>query len=70
MGYWTDFDGKFEITPPLSESHRAYLQQFASVRHMRWHADRAATLSDPLREDDAPISRRADHQKMDAFVIH
>jgi hypothetical protein len=50
MGYYTDFDGKFEITPPLSEPHWAYLQQFARVRHMCWHADQVATLPDPIRK--------------------
>jgi hypothetical protein len=28
MGYTTDFDGEFTITPPLASEHRAYLEAF------------------------------------------
>ncbi len=49
MGYDTAFTGHFTVTPALSKAHIAYLQDFASVRHMRRDAELLATKKDPLR---------------------
>ncbi len=49
MGYHTTFEGAFDISPPLAEHHRAYLQKFADVRHMRRDAAITETMPDPLR---------------------
>jgi len=34
MGYSTEFKGRIEIVPPLNEKEIAYLDDFASTRHM------------------------------------
>lgn len=49
MGYTTSFEGSFRVDPPLAEHHRAYLQKFSHVRHMRRDASITATMPDPLR---------------------
>lgn len=49
MGYSTDFTGEFNVSPPLKPEHRAYLEQFAEIRHMRRDAVKAEKLPDPLR---------------------
>lgn len=49
MGYTTDFNGEWIVTPKLAPNHLAYLKQFAEVRHMRRDADKAEKLPDPLR---------------------
>jgi hypothetical protein len=50
MGYTTDFEGAFTITPPLTPEHRAYLERFAYVRHMARNAELTAKRPDPIRE--------------------
>ena len=50
MGYTTEFQGEFSITPALTPEHRAYLKQFAKVRHMRRDEDQLEKLPDPIRE--------------------
>lgn len=50
MGYTTEFEGSFSITPPLQEKHRAYLAAFATTRRMRRDATKAAKRPDPARE--------------------
>lgn len=35
MGYTTDFNGCFELSRPLTETEKKYIQQFNDVRHMR-----------------------------------
>lgn len=50
MGYTTDFDGAWAIVPPLTEEHRAYLTQFAEIRHMARDNVKLASMPDPLRE--------------------
>jgi hypothetical protein len=49
MGYTTDFEGSFKITPPLTEAHREYLVAFNESRRMRRDPAIAATLPDPKR---------------------
>ena len=39
MGYTTDFDGSFSVTPPLDADMVEYLQKFASTRRMRRNND-------------------------------
>lgn len=50
MGYTTDFDGEFSVTPPLRPEHVAYLQKFADTRRMMRDADKTALRPDPVRE--------------------
>jgi hypothetical protein len=50
MGYTTDFDGDFTVTPPLRPEHRTYLEAFAGTRHMQPDAAETAKLPDPVRE--------------------
>lgn len=33
MGYSTDFNGTLEVTPPLNEHERSYLEDFTATRH-------------------------------------
>lgn len=47
MGYTTEFDGKFKITPTLKEKHKKYLEKFAAVRHMKLKPN---NLKDKIRE--------------------
>lgn len=49
MGYHTDFDGDFEVTPVLLPEHRTYLEAFARSRRMKRDAEIAETLPDPIR---------------------
>lgn len=48
MGYTTDFEGSFTITPPLSSAHREYLVAFNQTRRMKRDGF-AASLPDPKR---------------------
>lgn len=50
MGYTTYFTGEFSIMPALTAEHRAYLAQFAEIRHMKRDVAKLAALPDPLRE--------------------
>lgn len=50
MGYSTDFDGEWKVTPTLSEKHRLYLDQFSTSRRMKRDPDYTEKrLPDPLR---------------------
>lgn len=40
MGYTTEFDGYFELSRPLTETERDYIQRFNDVRHMRRDVDK------------------------------
>lgn len=48
MGYTTEFEGKFEVSPPLTADQVAYLKAFSGTRRMKRNA-KAAQLDDPLR---------------------
>lgn len=50
MGYTTDFDGTFDVTPDFEDKHFKYLEAFAGARHMKRDAEAAAVLKDPVRE--------------------
>lgn len=50
MGYATEFEGKFTITPPLQPAHRDYLNFFASTRRMKRNETLASQLPDPKRQ--------------------
>lgn len=50
MGYTTDFEGEFTITPPLQGKHRAYLHAFANTRRVQRDASKTAARPDPVRE--------------------
>jgi hypothetical protein len=49
MGYTTDFNGDFAVTPPLTPEHRDYLKAFNNTRRVRRDADKAELLPDPVR---------------------
>jgi len=49
MGYTTDFDGAWAVTPPLTEPHRDYLAAFSRTRRMRRDPLIAAAFPDPVR---------------------
>lgn len=50
MGYYTDFDGHFTITPPLQDRHEAYLQVWLPMEHRAYYEDKLKDIPDPLRE--------------------
>ncbi len=50
MGYTTDFEGEFAITPALRPVHQAYLVAFSETRRMRRNAGLVARRGDPVRE--------------------
>ena len=49
MGYNTQFDGIFRITPPLKPEHKEYLYAFSYSRRVRWTTERLAESPDPVR---------------------
>lgn len=49
MGYHTNFDGQFAVTPPLKPEHQAYLEAFNRSRRMKRDAAIAETIPDPVR---------------------
>jgi len=49
MGYTTDFSGTFDVVPPLTSEHAAYLRRFSDTRRMERDAEITATLPDPFR---------------------
>lgn len=50
MGYTTDFEGSFKLTPALSAKQIAYLNAFANTRRMVRDTAKCEQVSDPLRE--------------------
>tara|TARA_R100001594_G_scaffold92136_2_gene126448 strand:- start:4926 stop:5417 length:492 start_codon:yes stop_codon:yes gene_type:complete len=50
MGYSTDFEGRFDITPTLSDEHREYLLKFSDTRRMARDESLTAERPDPVRE--------------------
>ena len=50
MGYHTEFEGSFAVTPVLAPGHRIYLKQFAATRRMQRDIIKAAELPDPIRK--------------------
>jgi len=50
MGYHTDFYGAFSVTPTLNSEHRAYLEAFATIRHMKRNTNLLADSPDPVRK--------------------
>lgn len=50
MGYTTEFEGKFTISPPLSYEQMEYLKEFSETRHMRLNAKLLISKPDPVRE--------------------
>jgi hypothetical protein len=49
MGYETNFTGTWDVTPPLSSRHRAYLDAFYASRRQTYHAAVLEGIADPLR---------------------
>jgi hypothetical protein len=49
MGYSTDFEGSWTVTPPLKAEHKAYLKAFADTRRMKRDAAKTALRPDPVR---------------------
>lgn len=50
MGYETQFEGEFFVTPYLTRNHVAYLQAFSKTRHMRRRVSALKTAPDPIRK--------------------
>lgn len=50
MGYTTDFEGEFTITPTLKPEHRVYLLAFSESRRMKRDESKTAKRPDPVRE--------------------
>jgi len=50
MGYTTDFEGRFTVTPPLTVEHACYLARFSGTRRMSRDEGKAKGLPDPYRE--------------------
>lgn len=50
MGYSTDFQGKFQVTPPLNKSEVEYLTAFACTSRMQRSALKLKNVPDPKRE--------------------
>ena len=48
MGYTTQFEGQFDITPALKPEHKAYLEAFANTRRMKRNPQ--LLPPDPIRE--------------------
>lgn len=49
MGYTTDFDGGWEVTPNLASEHVAYLKAFNATRRMGRRPEETEKLDDPVR---------------------
>lgn len=50
MGYTTEFDGEFFVTPTLQPEHAAYLREFSQTRRMKRNPNIVSQMSDPIRE--------------------
>jgi hypothetical protein len=50
LGYTTDFEGAFTITPTLKPTHKKYINAFSETRRMKRNADEAMLIDDPLRK--------------------
>jgi hypothetical protein len=50
MGYTTEFEGKFTVTPELSQEHMDYLNQFSETRRMKRDPKILEGFQDFLRE--------------------
>lgn len=50
MGYTTEFEGKFTITPELSQEHMDYLNQFSETRRMKRDPKILEGFQDSFRE--------------------
>lgn len=50
MGYTTEFQGKFNLTPALNADQVKYLKQFALTRRMKRNPQIAINMQDPKRE--------------------
>ena len=49
MGYTTEFDGQFDIVPPMKPEHVKYLRKFARSRRFRRNNKALENHPDPLR---------------------
>jgi hypothetical protein len=49
VGYTTNFEGAFEITPTLAPEHAAYLRAFSETRRMKRDASKVAQYDDDSR---------------------
>src|SRR5687768_3876981 len=50
MSMRAQFEGAFLLDKPLTEQHRAYLEKFCHVRHMKRYEELLTKEPDPLRE--------------------
>ena len=49
MGYHTDFEGQFDVTPALRSQHRLFLIEFSHTLRVRRDEVAVATMPDPVR---------------------
>lgn len=49
MGYTTNFEGEFTVSPPLSPEHNAYLHAFFTSRRMKRKAELTEKMTDGRR---------------------
>lgn len=62
MGYSTDFEGRFEITPALKPEHVLYLQKFNDTRRMKRDEREAHHLTDTVRAlTDLPVGKYGEY---------
>lgn len=49
MGYTTEFEGSFDITPSVSSKHVKYINKFSDTRRMKRNSKVCETLPDEIR---------------------
>lgn len=50
MGYTTEFEGSFTVTPALKPEHAEYLRAFSETRRMKRDSVLCERMPDPIRE--------------------
>lgn len=62
MGYTTEFNGQFDLTPKLTPAQTEYLQEFSRTRRVKRNDSIAEEMPDPKREAVAlPIGYQAEY---------
>jgi hypothetical protein len=58
MGYTTDFEGNFKITPTLKPEHKQYLEKFSDTRRYKRDAIKTVLREDPIRlQAELPVGK-------------
>ena len=62
MGYTTDFDGYFDLSPALSPEQVAYINKLGLTRRMKRDEAKASLMPDPIREAvGLPLGKDAEY---------